>query len=395
MNIPGGIEREKAAIIPKRESRRQQSAPLESKKSIPLAGIIWFFLIAIMPPSAAIFYVSILAATQYQSSAGITISDDGQNASLYLPGGSADIGRSGLFANDMLFEYLSSIDLIGKVDKKLNLNELWSKPNSDILFTFKVTDGFGGLTSFWRRNISLRIDTRTGLISLQARAFSYNDSTEILAAIIAECESFIAEQDRRTQIESLAFSKHELNRASTELQKVRTDLRLLRSQAHSVDPRQDVLAQSGVLAELEKRLASALIDMSLLKFSNRAESIKIVRKQLELDAINGQITVQKEIRGSSAEGESSDMPTIVGNYERLETELEFAKSAFQAASQFHFSKLAEASRKKRRLVVYVPLATQLAPFVPIRSNLVILIAVISVLIWAISILAVQSIRSRQ
>jgi capsular polysaccharide transport system permease protein len=86
---------------------------------------------------------------------------------------------------------------------------------------------------------------------------------------------------------------------------------------------------------------------------------------------------------------------LVGEYERLVVDQQFAEQTYTAALASFDEAVAEARRQSRYLAAHVRPTLAESPVHPRRLQLTALVALFSFLIWGITVLAVYALRDRR
>ena len=152
-------------------------------------------------------------------------------------------------------------------------------------------------------------------------------------------------------------------------------------------------SQGGVSAALQQQLAEALIDYDLLSgsTSNRNDS-RIQQSQLRIEAIRSRLESE---RAALSSGVDSGMVSIIGDYEALIVEREFAEQAFLAAAAAYDGAKADAKRRTKYLAVHIEPTLADSALYP-RSPLIIgITALLLILFWAVAMMVSYSIRDRR
>jgi capsular polysaccharide transport system permease protein len=99
--------------------------------------------------------------------------------------------------------------------------------------------------------------------------------------------------------------------------------------------------------------------------------------------------------GAGAKTGAQDYSTLVGEYERLVVDREFAEKAYVSALSTFDAAQAEARRQSRYLAAYTRPTLAERSLYPQRGLLTLLVAVFAFLTWAIVVLVYYSVRDRR
>ena len=99
--------------------------------------------------------------------------------------------------------------------------------------------------------------------------------------------------------------------------------------------------------------------------------------------------------GGGDAGDGEDYSTLVGEFERLTVEQEFAQRAYLAALTAFDTANAEAQRKSRYLAAYIGPTLAEEALYPKRLQLTGIIFAFALLIWSVGALIFYSVRDRR
>ncbi|MGC1505532.1 MAG: capsule biosynthesis protein [Sulfitobacter sp.] len=359
--------------------------------------VFTFMVLVISPIVLAGYYLWTQAADQYASRVAFSVRTEEQSSAIELLGGITELTGSSSSDTDILFAYLSSQELVSRVDKDVDLRGIWSRVSTeqDPVFAFDPTGTIEDLQDHWERKISIIYDSSTGLIELEVLAFDPKDALGVAQAILEECTAMINSLSRIAQEDSIRFTREELANAVERLKAARRALTQFRNRTQIVDPSIDTQNQMGLLVTLQQQLAESLIDHDLLQDTTRQNDPRIMQAKRRIEVIEARISSERGNLGLGADGESGDaFANLVGEYEGLIVDREFAETAYVAALAAHDSALAEVRKQSRYLAAHVkPTLAEKAQF-PKRELTLALITLFSFFTWSILCLVYYSLRDR-
>ncbi|KIN65795.1 Capsule polysaccharide export protein [Sulfitobacter noctilucae] len=283
------------------------------------------------------------------------------------------------------------------MDDLVDLRAVWSRVSTrqDPLFAFDPDGTIEDLQEHWHRKISIVYDSGTGLIDLQVLAFDPLDAMRVAQAVLGECAGMINSLSRIAQEDSIRFTRDELANAVERLKTARRALTQFRNRTQIVDPTIDTQNQMGLLVTLQRQLADALIDSDLLQDTTRENDPRIVQAKRRIEVIRARIASERRNLGLGEEGESGEaFANLVGEYEGLIVDREFAETAYTAALAAHDSALAEVRKQSRYLAAHVkPTLAEKAQY-PERGKTMALLALFCFFAWSIFCLVFYSLRDR-
>ena len=197
-----------------------------------------------------------------------------------------------------------------------------------------------------------RLRPAAGIIEVEARAFTPEDAQAIAAAVLAESGRLVNALSEQAREDAVRFARDELAEAEAHLAEMRAALGGFRRAHNLVDPAADVAGQSGLLAALN---AGARRGAGRRATCWRATppdgDQRVVQADRRIAAITARI---EEERGSlDVTGVAGTLPEVVGRYEELTVDLEFANAAYTQALAGLAAARAEARRQSRYLAAHV------------------------------------------
>jgi capsular polysaccharide transport system permease protein len=351
----------------------------------------------ILPLAGAVYYLEKIAHDQYSSSFGFAVRSEDLSTAQSLLGGLASLSGTSSSDTDILFEFIQSRSLVESLDERLDLITLFSKPENDPVFAFDPEGSIEDLVAYWNRMVHVGHSSGAGLIEVRVNAFAPEDAFEIAQAIVDESSVMINELSTIARTDATRYALLDLDVAMERLRTARQALTRFRSQTRIVDPRADIQGQMGLLNSLQQQLADAVIEMNLLRESSRVTDPRVEQSQRRIAVIESLIEQERAKFGLGnvpAGSEIRDYSVLVGEFERLSVDVEYAEKSFLAAQALVDAARAEAQRKSRYLATFAkPSMPQSAQY-PKRVTLTFLIGSFLLLVWSVCILIYYSLRER-
>lgn len=355
---------------------------------------ISFVVMVLIPALLSAAYIYTRAADQYASYVGFSVrSESAPNAGDVLGGLGSLVGvtSSSTSDTDILYKFIQSRDLVERVNSRIDLREVWSKAPGDPIFGFRGGASLEDLVKEWDRKVRIHYDS--GMIDLRILAFDAQDAQDIALAIVDEGGILINQLNDIAREDALRYARDELERAQGLLRTARQNVTEFRNRYQLVDPVADVQGQIGVVTSLQQQLAEQLVSLGLLQANAQANDPRISQTELRIQVIRDQIDAERQKFGS-VNGEEA-LSDVVGQFEILTVDRQFAEASYTAALASFESARAEAARQSRYLAPYIrPTLAQEAEF-PQRLRLLLMIAGFLTVIWVIGSLIFYSLRDRR
>lgn len=361
-----------------------------------LGLLISFALCVLLPAAATSWYLWARAADQYASTLGFSVRKENSSSAIELLGGFSNLTGSSSADTDILYDYMHSQKLVSEIDAELDLRAKWSKPVGDPVFAFAAPGSVETLLTYWRRQVQVTYDNATRLIEIRVLAFDPADAQAIATALFDKSTAMINRLNDTARADALEFASNERDKAETRLKAARAAMTDFRNRTQTIDPESDLQAQSGLLANLQSQLAEALIDSDILAASTQNANQRGAQAATRIKVIEDRIAAEKAKLGLGQTGGTSQVfATMVGDYERLSVDREFAETAYRAAQLSYEAALADARRQTLYLAAHItPTLAETAEF-PRRPMLLGTVVMFLLLAWSIAAMVYYSVRDRR
>jgi capsular polysaccharide transport system permease protein len=350
------------------------------------------FVLAVIAPLVALaIYLWGFAEDQYASYLGFSVRSESARQPLELLGGLTGLGSFSTSDPEILYKFLNGQELLKKVDARVDLQKIWSKQPSDLFFAYHGDHTIELLLEHWQRKVNVYFDS--GMIDVRVLAFDPKDAEAITQAIFEESSAMINNLNAIARDDTIRYAREELEKSVERLKVARQVLAEFRDKNQLVDPTANVQGQLGVLATLQQQLAEALINRGILTI-NSQDDPRAQQLDMRISVIENQIEQErKKFGGQSGDGEV--LSSVVGEYELLQVDHQFAERAYTAALAAFDVAQSDAQRKSRYLAAYVePTLAQSSEY-PNRITIFITGLFFILTLWTIGVLIYYSIRNRR
>ncbi|QFT94713.1 hypothetical protein FIU86_17815 [Roseovarius sp. THAF9] len=384
------------------ETRQESKVPPPAAKAKPqrrhFGLVLSFFICWLVPVMLVAGYMWLRAADQYASHLGFSVRTEEASSAIELLGGITDLSSGSSSDTDILNDFLTSQELVREIDQAVDLRAIWSRvPTSrDPVFAFDAPGTIEDLVDHWERKVTIIYDSGAGLIDMRVLAFDPQDARDIAQAVLEESTQMINQLSAIAREDAIGYAEAELEVAVDRLKTARTALTEFRNRTQIVDPTIDTQNQMGLLVNLQQQLAESLIDLDLLQSTTQSNDPRITQAERRVEVIESRIEAERRKLGLGSSGEGGEVfANLVGEYESLIVDREFAEAAYTSALAAYDSARAEAQRQSRYLAPHVrPTLAESAQF-PERMNIMLLSALFLLFGWAIGVLIYYSLRDRR
>lgn len=384
-----------------------QQTPVAGPKTARLKtrhwGVVTSFLLLVAAPSAlSWWYVTEQATDRYVSTASFSVHSEESNSPLEMLGGVVDLGASSSADPDILYDFIQSQELVERIDARADLRALWAKadPGRDPVFAYHPPGTIEDMVVYWNRMVGIYNDTSTGIMDLEVQAFTPEDARLLAEMIYEESSDMINRLSDIAQEDATRVARLELEAAVERLKAAREAVTLFRNRHQIVDPQADMQSQMGILTSLQGELASTLIDLDILRDTTAESDPRIVQAEQRVEVIERRIAEERAKLGigtGDAEfgAQASAFADIVGEYEGLMVDVEFASQSYAAAYATFETALSDARRQKRYIAAHVRPTLAERAIYPRIAMTVALVTLFAFLAWSLLILIVYAIKDRR
>lgn len=355
-----------------------------------------FVLGVLLPPFFAAAYLWGFAQDQYHSKVGFSVRLEENSPALGILAGLTGISSSSSSDSDILFEFIQSQRLVEQMNTEVDLREIWSRPSTDPIFALKKDASIEDLVSYWNTMVHLTRGKSPGLLEVEVRAFSAQEAHDIAQLLFQKSSDMINQLSAIAREDSIRYAREDLEQAREKLKAAREAVTLFRNMNQLVNPELDLQTQAGLLGNLQSQQAQTLIEIDLLRDSARAGDPRISQAERKLEVIEARIRAERQKMGfGSGDATQSAMANLIGEYERLAVEREFAERTYTSALASFDMAVAEARRQSRYLAAYMEPTMAETPLYPRRLTLLITFTMFLFLGWSVAVLIYYAAKDRR
>jgi len=386
-HAPAGGDGKRNVRAPVRETYRRTRHVLILLSLIIFVGV---------PSAVSGFYLWTVAVDQYTSKVGFTVRREEGTSAVDLLGGLGGFSGASSSDTDILYEFIQSQRLVMEIDQQLDLQAMWSKPEEDFVFALDTPASIEELVAYWGRMVRVSYAAGSGLIEIEVLAFDPADATRISQTLFERSSQMINQLSDIARQDAIFYARKDLDDTLERLKEARILVTQFRNKNQLVNPELDLQSQVGLLGNLQQQQAQALIEVDLLLDTVQPGDTRLVQAERRLRVIQARIEAERNKLGfGETDDGGSALADLVGEYERLVVEREFAERTYVTALASYDSALAESRRKTRYLAAYMEPTTAQTPLYPKRITLFTMFTLLCFLTWSIAVLVIYSIKDRR
>lgn len=314
--------------------------------------VVASFLLGFLLPAVVVTgYMFGVARDQYVSEVSFVVRDDETAQMGLLAGfGLTSAGNATTDAK-MLYEYLRSPNFVADVDREIDLRAMFLRASGDPIFALKSDATQEDLIAYWRKMVTISVDSATGMIGIEARAFDPRDAQTITLAIHDAAGRLVNNVSDSARDNTVRYAERDLAKTVTRLHDARVAMARFRDSNRLMDPQAAVNINSTVIAGLSQELTEAMVALETLRAHGTAD-VKLIQAQTRVDVLNRRIEEeQQRYVGQDRDGVS--FSTVIDEYTKLALDLELAEKAYSLALAGVEAARSKAEQDTRYLATFV------------------------------------------
>jgi capsular polysaccharide transport system permease protein len=357
-----------------------------------IAVLVSFGLIVFAPLLVVAGYLYLVAADQFSSQMSFSLRSEQHVNSLEALAGLGQIATGSSSDAEIVFEYLTSQKIVQDINSDIDLRAIYARSRGDVYFTLKDNATIEEMREYWERMVKVWHERSSGVLRIETVAFTAEEARAVNEAILIEAQSL---SDRLSQVardDALRYATADLEEARIRLREARRNLSSFRAKTNIIDPALDLASAGGVIGILQQQLVEALIEQDmLLALLPSSNDPRVAQAERKVAAIRKRIEAERE---AVSMGDAGSLVGIVGTFEAMTVDLEFAEEAFLSASAAFDVARAEAERRTRYVAVHIEPTLADSALYPQRAMLVGIFGAICILLWALVVMVGYSLRDR-
>lgn len=362
-------------------------------------AVLSFLLIVLGPTFACLWYLETQAADRYASRAAFSIRSNDSAPALEIFGAVTKLGGGSTTTDgQILYDFIQSQQIVEQIRTSIPLEQLWNNAERDLLFTLGENQPVEELHDHWERMVDISLDSATGILALETQAFAPEDSLRIAQAILTASGNLVNQLSDGAREDAVRFAAIERDSAEAKLRDIRTRLRSFRDLEQEVDPTQNARAALSLVATLEEERARTQVRLDQFSGALDDQAPRVQSLTRRLTTLDEQIAQERTRLGRGTSGNAPSnraLSDVVGDYEELLVDREFAEQTFRLALATYEQAQTEARRQHRHLAIHVhPTLSERAGY-PDKVVWLTTVGLAGFALWAVIALIIGNIRERR
>ena len=393
--------REMAAAVSRalRRAARQarQPTPLIVGGGVPVRrgdrnfrlGIIaGFVAVVLVPAIVAGVYWGLIATRQYATEVKFTLRSNDSSVSNALGGFLGMPTSRQAQDTDIIVSYIQSPELLKDIAKTVNFQDVYGSPSIDYFSRLPPDAPIEKVEKYWDNHNDVKHETASGIVTVNVRAFTPQDSEKIASEIVRLSEHVVNDLADRPRRDALEQAKLELTRAEQRLQDATAAMRDARNAEGVLDASATATAINDVISTLRLKLAET--ESALAPFGPQAPdapqvrvyNAKISKLKEEIENFSNQIA---ESHGSQS------LANRLGTLSLAQTQIDVARLRYVSATATYEAARIEMETQKTYVLAFLqPILAQKSTY-PHRILQWLIIVVPCLALWGLgSALAVMA-----
>jgi capsular polysaccharide transport system permease protein len=355
----------------------------------------------LVPAFAAVVYYAFIASNQYAAEARFAVRAVEADVGDAAKDGASSTGSSVSFSFTatgqnayIVTSYIRSRTIVDDLNAKLDLREIFRRPEADFWARLKRDSSIDELTEYWKSMVTTYIDAPSGIVTLEVRAFRQDDALALGKAVMELSEMLVNRVSDRARRDAMEMAEKEVRRTYTATQAALAELHRFRDSAGIIDPAQAATEIGKLVVPLmaEKiRLESELF-VSSRDLDDTAPTMKALKSRLE--------TTEKQIADlksklTRSDGAGRTVSASLVKFEELELQRQFSEKLYSLAQADLDRARLRADRQSIYLTVFVPPSLPEESRYPRRLAFPILIFLGLAVVWSIVAMIVASVEDHR
>ena len=357
-------------------------------------SVLVFLLVVGVPTVVASVYYGWIASDQYVTEIqfGVRSADAQRNDATSIFQGMASASQIGLQSN-IVVKYIKSRAIVDAVNERIDLREIFSRPSIDYFSRLNPHASIEGLVDYWRGKVEPYFELTTGIVSVQVRAFTPQDSQAIGRQVLALSESLADDLSKRARADYVKFAQEQVEEAAEKLRKARQAMLEFRDRERSLDPNKEADAARLGIGKLREELGKARTEYLTARARMGENSPMIVTLKDRVTALEAVVAdAEARLTGSDAPKNTTPMSQNIRGYEGVETDRQLAEKFYDAAMQSLQRAQFEASRRAMYLEIFVPPSLAERAVYPRRFVSVLIVSLAAFGAWVFLLMIYYSVR---
>ena len=351
-----------------------------------------FLYTVVIPTALAIVYFGLIASDIYISESRFMVRSPQKPIQSGVLGSllqSTGIART-LDDQYSVQNYILSRDALKELNDEFGLARKFSDSQIDFANRFAALDwdnSFEALLKYYRRRISVELDSKSTISVMQVSAFTAEDAHKINERLLIMSERLVNEMSERSRNDIVRFAANEVKMAEKKAKDAALAVATFRTDKSVVDPERQSAFQLQQLGKLQEELIATKVQIVQLR------SLSPDNPQIPvLDTRAASLQREVDAEMSRISGRNGSLTSKAAAYMQVALEREFAERQLAATMTLLETARNEAQRQQLYLDRVVQPNLPDYPIEPRRIRYTLIVFVLGLLSWAILTMLIAAVR---
>lgn len=229
----------------------------------------------------------------------------------------------------LLREYLRSIDMLKKLDEKLDLRGHYSDSSRDFLSRMWRKDSeLEMFHEHYLSRASIELDEYSGLLSIKVQAYTPEMAKAIADMLVSEGERYMNELGHAVARDQVAFLEKQVEEMGQRAITARRELVAYQNAKGILSPQAMAESLQATVSRLEAQVTDLKAKRAAMLGYLSPQAPGIIDIELQIQAIEKQIIVEQ---GRLTSTKSKTLNAMLEEYQRLEMSAKFAEDVYRSA----------------------------------------------------------------
>jgi len=311
--------------------------------------LLSYSAMVLLPLVLTLMYLMTAAQDRYQSVSILLVKKVADTAVVEASGLSALLGVANTSSEDsnILKEYISSRDMVEKLDQQLNLRAAFIQ-TGDPIFSLAADATVEDLVDYFNQRVKVHLDEKTMMLNVSSQGFSPAFSLKLNQAILEQSDRFINGISNSIALEQQKFAQHQLTEAAAQLNLARENLLKYQNEHRTFDPETQAKAVAPLVVGLQANLAQLTTEERTLLAYLNPESAQVIAIRSQIEALKKQINDENAKLTSVS---NAKLNKEVADFEALKAQVTFSTDLYKLSLASLEKSRLEAAKKLKKLVV--------------------------------------------
>lgn len=288
----------------------------------------------LLPSIVIATYYSVIASDQYVSEVRMVVRTIGVSERFDTSEkreGRSIIGGDSLTQDSYIVaSYLTSPQIVKKLDREIGLRSFYSRPDVDWLSRLPADASYEDLHKYWLQHVGTYVDGPSGIIVFTVRAFTPGDAINLSKAALTSADEMIARISDKATTDLVRRGEHDVLTSLEEYRNALNDLRAYQNQTGILDPLSSAKMLSTVVGKLTEQKLKLVVDLKSLEAADAADTARGRQLRRSIEALDEQIKNRQNSLAGNATSVDAQLSNSLIEFSRLETRRIVTQALYEA-----------------------------------------------------------------